>query len=37
MSTAANTSLGGAIPKVSLIESNLAGRLRLATDERNCV
>ena len=32
MSTAAN-SLGGVMPKSSLVETDLAGRLRLATDE----
>jgi sulfate transport system permease protein len=33
MSTVANQSLGGFSPKTSLIETDLAGRLRLATDE----
>src|SRR5690349_15175696 len=33
MSTVANPSLGGVIPKTSLVETDLAGRLRLATDE----
>lgn len=33
MSTVANPSLGGAVPKTSLVETDLAGRLRLATDE----
>ena len=33
MSTAANPSLGGFSPKTSLIETDLAGRLRNATDE----
>src|SRR3954467_10435015 len=37
MSTAANRSLGGITPKVSLIETDLAGRLRLATDESTWV
>src|SRR3954469_7457251 len=37
MTTTAPPSLGGTMPKVSLIETNLAGRLRLATDERNWV
>src|SRR3954469_7859390 len=36
MSTA-NPSLGGVTPKVSLIETDLAGRLRNATDESNLV
>src|SRR3954464_8025832 len=33
MSTAANPTLGGITPKTSLIETDLVGRLRLATDE----
>src|SRR3954465_9752192 len=33
MSSAAANSLGGIVPKNSLIETDLAGRLRLATDE----
>jgi sulfate transport system permease protein len=33
MSNVANPSLGGIVPKTSLIEIDLAGRLRLATDE----
>jgi sulfate transport system permease protein len=33
MSTAANLQLGGRMPKNSLVETDLAGRLRLATDE----
>ena len=33
MSVAANPSLGGQMPKTSLVETDLAGRLRLATDE----
>jgi sulfate transport system permease protein len=33
MSTVASQSLGGRTPKKSLVESDLAGRLRLATDE----
>jgi sulfate/thiosulfate transport system permease protein len=33
MSTGATTALGGRTPKTSLIESDIAGRLRLATDE----
>src|SRR5262245_43626817 len=33
MSAAANSSLGGIMPKTSLVETDLAGRLRLATDE----
>jgi sulfate transport system permease protein len=37
MSTAANPSLGGISPKVSLIETDLAGRLRHATDESTLV
>ena len=37
MSTAANPSLGGISPKTSLIETDLAGRLRLATDESTWV
>src|SRR3954452_3275993 len=37
MSTAANPSLGGITPKVSLIENDLAGRLRHATDESTLV
>lgn len=37
MSNAANASLGGITPATSLVETNLAGRLRLATDERNWV
>src|SRR3954454_22417090 len=37
MSTAANRSLGGITPKVSLIETDLAGRLRHATDESRLV
>ncbi|MFO0788267.1 MAG: sulfate ABC transporter permease subunit CysW [Pirellulales bacterium] len=34
MSTVAQLPLGGVAPKGSLVETNLAGRLRLATDER---
>jgi sulfate transport system permease protein len=37
MSSIANPSLGGVIPRTSLIETDLAGRLRLATDERTWV
>src|SRR3954469_15672549 len=37
MSTAANRSLGGITPKVSLIETDLAGRLRHATEESTLV
>jgi sulfate transport system permease protein len=37
MSTAANPSLGGITPKVSLIETDLVGRLRHATDESTLV
>src|SRR3954466_1722918 len=37
MSTAASPSLGGITPKVSLIETDLAGRLRHATDESRLV
>ena len=37
MSTAANPSLGGISPKTSLIETDLAGRLRHATDESTLV
>jgi sulfate/thiosulfate transport system permease protein len=37
MSATANPSLGGITPKVSLIETDLAGRLRLATDEPRIV
>jgi sulfate transport system permease protein len=33
MSVAANPSLGGKMPSTSLVETDLAGRLRLATDE----
>ncbi len=33
MSTATNTTLGGKLPKSSLIKTDLVGRLRLATDE----
>ncbi len=33
MSTVANTALGGRMPKTSLTETNLVGRLRLATAE----
>jgi sulfate transport system permease protein len=33
MSAAASPALGGQMPKTSLIEADLAGRLRLATDE----
>src|SRR5690242_15406920 len=34
MSTVTINSLGGAIPKNSLVETDRTGRLRLATDER---
>src|SRR6187399_2837173 len=34
MSTAPINALGGMTPRTSLVESNLAGRLRNATDER---
>ena len=37
MSAAANPSLGGITPKTSLVETDLAGRLRLATDEPRLV
>src|SRR4029079_2329391 len=37
MSTAASPSLGGFSPKTSLIETDLAGRLRHATDESTLV
>jgi sulfate/thiosulfate transport system permease protein len=37
MSAISNPSLSGPLPKVSLIETNLAGRLRLATDESRLV
>jgi sulfate transport system permease protein len=37
MSVAANPSLNGITPKTSLIETDLAGRLRLATDEPGLV
>src|SRR6187431_1694752 len=37
MSTASIPSLGGISPKISLIETDLAGRLRLATDESTWV
>jgi sulfate transport system permease protein len=37
MSAAANPSLGGILPKTSLVETDLAGRLRLATDEPRLV
>jgi sulfate transport system permease protein len=33
MSTAVNASLGGRMPKTSLVETDLVGHLRLATDE----
>jgi sulfate transport system permease protein len=33
MSAVANPSLGGPLPKTSLVETDLVGRLRLATDE----
>jgi sulfate transport system permease protein len=37
MSAAAINSLGGITPKTSLVETNLIGRLRLATDESSLV
>jgi sulfate/thiosulfate transport system permease protein len=37
VSTVASPSLGGIVPKTSLVETDLAGRLRLATDERTWV
>src|SRR3954447_7604235 len=37
MSTVASPSLGGVSPKTSLVETDLAGRLRHATDESTWV
>jgi sulfate transport system permease protein len=37
MSASANSSLSGIVPKTSLIETDLVGRLRMATDETSLV